>query len=1227
MLLKHISRLVVVLALLCLPLAARQAQEPPSRVTLQGVVRTASGTPVPGASVHIMEENSGKSWITWTDEQGKFRLPELPAGKFKIDASQIGFGTATQELTPTSETSPDIILSLSIASASEIASENAKLAASELPVTAPKPANEAPKTASAPGAAATPPATGANGTQATSAAKPGTTSSAANRGGRGGQGGQQGNGRGGGRGFTNVNVGGNGAGADTGDNTGLGDQSSTLGGTAADSADALLVQGTTAQGAQTGGFQMGGNGNFDNPNGGNANGQVGQLGTEIPGVPGGAPGGGFGGPGGGGRGGGGPGGGGGGRGGRGGRGPGQNGVPWGLNSVIRRRINQMHYTLNQTLYDSAFDARNFAVNGTPVDKPTFVRDNFGGSLGGPLRIPKIYDGRDRTYFFINSNFIHGTNPTNGVQTNVPTAAERVGNFCSAGPAGAPVLLYDYTSNFNGPRTLLPVPGNCNLQGAINPGTGMPYVTPLASTILSNYFPMPNETATSASPYNYLLQTTTPTNTQLVNTRINQTISPKLNFGVVYNISQTQSSGVGTFLTETSHTANRGQAVTLTFNQNISTRLLNSIGLNFTRQRTDLLNGNSNVNNVEGLLGIGGVDTTNSFDWGLPTLTFTPTGGFTYAGLADTNASLHKNETWNLTDTVSYTLPKHTMHFGFTFRRVQLNSLADPDARGQFSFTGLLTENLAPNATTGVEQAVPNTGSALADFLMGLPAGTALRYSGVTDYLRTHGFIAYANDDWHIFPRFTLTYGLRYELMLPPSELFGHLSNLDVNSTFSAVSVVTPGVPGPYAGALPNSLMHTDYHNLAPRVGIAWRVPGKWFDANNGRHALTVRAGYSVTDITSTYNALATSYLVNQAPYATESQSTAVAGQLLSLQSIAATTPVNTYAVSPNYRNPYVQIWNFSLESQIVDGVTWQLSYVGTKGTFLDQLIAPNVESTTSPALLGQSIPQKLAFTYDTSGANSIYNGLQGRLLKRMRNGFTFQAIYTFSKSIDDSSSIGGTGGTVVQQYPLFNLERGLSTFDQRHSITGTSTYELPFGERKRWAHKGTEARILGNWRLSGSTTFHTGSPLTPVVQGALTAYAGSSSFVTRPDILPGCNPILPAGERTLTSFFNTACFAAPGNDFPGTSTIAPGNLFGDAGRDIITGPAMFVVNTALQRTITLDRDGQKHLDIRWEVNNLANHVNWSGIGLVVPSAGTGNFGFVSSAASMRTMNLVVRLNF
>ncbi len=1215
---KQLARIVVVLALFCVPLVAQQAQEPPTHVTLQGAVRTADGTPIPGASVHIVELTTGKSWVTWTDEQGKFRLPELPAGKFRVEATQIGFVIDTKEVEPTEEKSADIILSLRVATLAEIASTNATQnagAPSGTTPTNPLAGTQVTANANPPAGTGTPPGT----TPPKQGANNPPTQTAKN--------GQQ-NGRGGrnGGGFTDVNVGGQ-AGPDMGALGDTGTNQSALGG--ADSADAVLMNGTTARGDTSGiNIFMGGAGDFgqngqglpvqglNQPPGQQGFGDQNQfvLNGGGPGGPGGR---GGGGPGGGGRGAGGPGGG--GRGaGRGQQGQGQNGVPWGMQQLVRRRINTMHYTLNETFNDSAFNARTWSATGNVEPKPPFENNNFGGSLGGPFRIPKLYDGRDRTYFFINANFLHGTKG----QTNeslVPTMDERSGNFCTAG-----ITLYDYTSSFAGPRSVLPGtgPGNCSLQGAINPATSLPYINP-ASQGLLQFIPAPNLAAVGTSPtgqfYNYILQSTVPENNQRINFRVNQTITKKINFGVQYNLSQAQSPGVGIFQSLTSNTSSRGQQVQMTMNYNISQRLIDTVTANFTRSRTELLNGYAFNDPIESNLGITGVSTL-PINYGLPSLGFT--GGL--SGLNDTNPSLRRNQTWMLTNALTYSLPKHTLHFGYTFRRYQINSVSPPTPRGSFTFTGAMSEDFTAAGTP-----VPNASAAaaaysIADFLLGLPQSTHVQFGsaldcGLTcasnDYLRSWGMLGYATDDWHMLPSLTVTFGLRYELMLPPTELFGHLANLDVNPAFTQVSVVTPGQIAPFSGALPNSLIRPDYKDFAPAVAIAWRVPGKMF---SGKHALTVRAGYRVADNSQVYLGTLSNSLLNEPPFGTALSIKSSPTQILTLQNgfpaQSATVATNTTAVDPNYHNLYVQTWSLSLESQIVEGLVWQLTYTGIKGTGLDLLSAPNVLSASNSNT--GTIPNALGFTYDSSGASSIYHGLQARLLRRMKNGFTFTALYTFSKSIDNSSSIGGGASTVVQQFPLFSLERGLSTFDMRHQITGNSTYELPFGERKRWAKKGAEARILGNFRLSGSVTYHTGTPFTALVQGAVADFSGQQSFSTRADLIPGCNPN--GGPHLLGEWFNTACFAVP-------SVLVPGTIFGDAGRDTIIGPSAIIVNMALARTMQLNRDGQHRLDLRWEVTNLGNAVNYAGFGTTVNS--TSSFGKITGAGSMRTMDAVIRFNF
>jgi hypothetical protein len=158
-------------------------------------------------------------------------------------------------------------------------------------------------------------------------------------------------------------------------------------------------------------------------------------------------------------------------------------------------------------------------------------------------------------------------------------------------------------------------------------------------------------------------------------------------------------------------------------------------------------------------------------------------------------------------------------------------------------------------------------------------------------------------------------------------------------------------------------------------------------------------------------------------------------------------------------------------------------------------------------------------------------------------------------------------------------------------------------------------------------------PLQPIVQNTQTAINTGGNLSTRPDFFVGCNQNLLSGQQSVSEFFNISCFAAPGTQFPASAgfpqfpsggPIAPVGLAGNSGRNIVRGPDSIVVNMALAKSITLGRDAQKHLDLRWEVNNLANHPNYSSIGLVV---GSRNFGQVLGAASMRTMQAVLRLNF
>ncbi len=380
--------------------------------------------------------------------------------------------------------------------------------------------------------------------------------------------------------------------------------------------------------------------------------------------------------------------------------------------------------------------------------------------------------------------------------------------------------------------------------------------------------------------------------------------------------------------------------------------------------------------------------------------------------------------------------------------------------------------------------------------------------------------------------------------------------------------------------------------------------------------MTVRAGYGMFYNESIYSQLA-GELANQPPWATSALLQTSAAAPLTLQNgfpAAATqmnTATNTYAVNPNYHAGYAQIWNLSIETALRTNTTFVVTYTGTKGTNLDMLFAPN---RLPPGSTATSLPVAGAgsFIYDTSGANSLYNAVQVRLQQRMTHGLGFAVNYTYGRSVDDASSIGGGQGVVVQNPSDLAAEYGRSSFDVRHKLGATYTYELPLGDRHRFAQKGVSAALIGNWRLSGNIPAQTGTPYTAEILSTPAGNTGAGgSFATRADQI--CDPNLPPSQRSPLHFFNTACFVTPA-----------AGAYGDATRNTIEGPGSFVWNAQIAKTFSFGKDQNHRLDIRWEVTNLTNTPNFTGLSTVVNSS---TFGRVVGVSAMRTMDIMTRVNF
>src|SRR5208337_602829 len=360
--------------------------------------------------------------------------------------------------------------------------------------------------------------------------------------------------------------------------------------------------------------------------------------------------------------------------------------------------------------------------------------------------------------------------------------------------------------------------------------------------------------------------------------------------------------------------------------------------------------------------------TDPLDWGLPALQFTNFGAPNLA-----IPSLTRNQAFRAMDIFLRNVGKHNIRVGGELRRVEQNLLKNPNARGTFAFSGYTTSDFTSNGLPAA-----NTGFDFADFLLGLPQTTSVQFGDPSNYFRSWVYDAFIQDDWRATAHLTILYGLRYEYFAPFTEKYGHLSDLTFGPGFSSAAVVT----GQNPGNLPGSLLRGDDHNLAPRFGLAYRP---W-----SQHSLVMRAGYGLFYDGSIYSRLYTN-MASQPPFAQASTLVTTPQEVLTLEKgfpkLGPNVLTNNYALDPNFRTPYAQTWNFSIEDEFVRNVILSIGYVGTKGTKLDLLLAPPPPQNT------------LAFTYETSGAASIYQGLQVGLRRQFHGGFSMSGQYVFSKSI------------------------------------------------------------------------------------------------------------------------------------------------------------------------------------------------------------------------------------
>jgi hypothetical protein len=866
-------------------------------------------------------------------------------------------------------------------------------------------------------------------------------------------------------------------------------------------------------------------------------------------------------------------------------------------------INQPHGFLYFSDDNSSLDATPFSLSGFPIAKSQYNQSHFGTNLGGPLKIPKLFNGGNKWFFFAGWNGSRGDSPYDAFST-VPTLNERNGNFSNATyNNGMPVQIFNPATGqqyeFNG------------VLNAIDP----PAFSSAAKSLLQ-FIPLPNIPLTSTGQ-NFHYVTSDASNSDAIILRLvhnfgsstGPVLSPaggggrnggrrqnNINFG--FNWSRNRTSIVNPFPSLAGGTSTQGlnSSAGWVYGKN---RTTNNLRVNYNHNHVSTTNLFSRVTDVAGPggAGINGIS-NNPFDWGLPGISFT-----SFGGLSDPTPRRELDQTYTISDTLNWNHGKHNWRFGGDYRRILQSFQSARNAEGSFVFTGFATSQYAPGST----QPVANTGYDFADFLLGLPQQTALQFGASAYNFRANSFDFFAQDDWRILPSLSLNLGLRYEYIGPYTEAQDRIANLEVGPGFASAEpviptgAVLPTGSGTFLTSSNPALVNPDRNNFAPRIGIAWKPAQK----------TVVRAGYGINYNLAQYGAMIQNFAF-QPPFAeTATNSTNVTGLtgpapltlVNGFPTASETTIRNNFAVNPDYALGYVQIWNLDIQHEFRGNVVLNVGYNGAKGTRLDS----------ERALL---VPNNQPFIYESSEGDSILHAASVRVRRRMSKGLGLGAQYVFSKSLDDASSIGG-GGVVVAQNP-FDLpaDRGLSSFNQTHKFTGNWIYDLPFGLSHRLAQKGAWARILSNWQWSGDFTAASGLYFTPSILGGAVDIARGVSGSQRANVVPGQSISLP--HPTALRWFNTAAFCVPGANCVNPAATS----FGDAGRNTIPGPGSIIFDMSINRSIPVKES--RNLDLRFTANNVFNHVNYASINTAVNSQA---FGEVTSVGNMRRITVQARFRF
>jgi hypothetical protein len=858
------------------------------------------------------------------------------------------------------------------------------------------------------------------------------------------------------------------------------------------------------------------------------------------------------------------------------------GAPGGqVNMLTKRGGNVYHGTLWEFNRNDALTQTYDAIAEKEVASPRLNRNQFGANIGGPVSIPKLYSGRDRTFFFFNweaGRLAQGAVP--GFRT-VPTDAQRNGDFSSLVDARTrqPIVLKD--------------PLNIGIVNNVIPRNRL---SPEAQAFLQ-FQPLPNA---QNGVFNFLSQTFSAISKQDSYTgRVDHTLSSKDQISARYIWNDTFEAGVPFWGNDERNNLGSTRNWGGSWVRTISPSIVNEFRTGWHRFSEFEVFGTTEKADfdVVGKMNLPGVSRLSK-EFGPPSISVNGPDGVTH--MYDLNRQIgprdRSNGIMQFDDGLSLQMGKHFLRVGANIARRSVTFEQARDPRGSFAFDGTYT------------------GSALADFMLGYVRSGRLNPAHTSTDLSNWWQGCYINDDWKITPRLTLNLGLRYDLFGRYTQSDDKFVNIEQNGLIAGGIVTTE------TSKYGRTLMAGDHNNFGPRFGFAYR-PEFLGDS-------VIRGGYGIYYTPQISNAI---FAMAEGAQATAGAN--VIGNITGAPNLffnnafitAASTGAYNFAVSndPEMRDSYVQQWNFNIQKKLPGQIVIDTGYVGSKGTdlivtFSDINRPVQVVDPRTPGLapLNARRPNQQwqrNVQGDKSIGNSIYHSLQVKAERRMARGLTFLSAYTWSKSISGPSDIGGQvgGGSFIGSIQdIYNLqnERAVSGFDVTQRNVNTVIYELPFFR----GSTGAMRTLLAGWQVSTIMTAQSGFPA-PIDFGVDTTGTGVGS---RPD-LTGQPSNLPADQRTWQRWFNPDAFAQ-----------TPFGRFGTAPRtNAIRLPGLINFDFSVNKTFPISE--RLRPEFRTEIFNLFNHYNPdpSTVDRNIRSATFGSVGGGVRGITTRVIQLGLKVNF